>query len=190
MGARMTEPGTEILSPDGQFRWDGQAWQPTAPMAQPASPGSLDLTSAQGHSRQSHNFNQLLRNRLVLVVGAGLVVAIGAVVILGGGSSSAGARSNATTACRIYDPNQNGDLRDESQLPKAIALTHAAANANPAYRNLADDFDQYNIDTNTFNTDSADTTGDAILHMDILISDGTSLGNDLEAMTTDCNGAA
>jgi len=180
----MSEPSTEILSPDGQFRWDGQAWvtrQTPLDPPQPVIPADL-MPRHSSPARPGRS--DILRNPKVLGGGAVLLVgAIAAVVVMGGGhASSSGATAKVNKACTIYDPNQNGDLRDESQLPNAIALAHQAAKADPAYRNFADDFDQYNIDEKK-------TLADGVSSPD-LFPDAQSVVTDMTALRADCTAAA
>ena len=78
----MTEHGTEILSPDGQFRWDGQAWQPREPV--PLAPPEFNVTPTHSGPRRS-------LKRPALAIGVAAVVGgIAAAVVLGGGGGSAG----------------------------------------------------------------------------------------------------
>ena len=90
----MSEPSSAILSPDGQHRWDGQAWQPVVSALAP-SPAVHSATLIPAHAKQSAGF-QFRRNPVIALV-AIAVLGVGAWVVFGRGTGLAGKQAAKPT---------------------------------------------------------------------------------------------
>ena len=133
----MSEQTTEILSPDGNYRWDGAAWQPITSLP-PLPAANLAPSHRQTSSRSVVTKPRAIFAAVLLVAAAG-----GGYMLLGG-KSAPSAKASVFRACDSFvgwgaTPGaQNGPMPAQILVDAA-----AAANKDSSYRQLQQDLTRY-----------------------------------------------
>ena len=156
--------GTEIFSPDGHYRWDGQAWQPVA--ASEPSNVAPTTTIMPSHAKPSSASWSIPGMRVIGFGALVVVILVGVIIVATGHRSPKAVAAAGTRVGTSSTPAGNA----QSATATAKALSACASMSTVVKQGSGDIYDTSLAATNAQSATQLDPSSDAIAQVQANIS--------------------